>query len=78
MNTAKWITSGNRNDKANSLPPELFRKKLIVRNGLQQAKLTVSAMGIYEAAINGKKVGDAWFTPGYTHYESYVQLKPMM
>jgi len=75
MNTAKWITSGNRNDKANSLPPELFRKKLIVRNGLQQAKLTVSAMGIYEAAINGKKVGDAWFTPGYTHYESYVQLQ---
>lgn len=73
MLCGKWITSGNRNDKENLLPPELFRKNITVREGLTQAKLTVSAMGIYEAAINGEKVGDAWFAPGYTHYESYVQ-----
>lgn len=72
---SKWIGSDNQNDRKNSLPPELFRKELNIRTGLVRAELVVTAMGIYEAAINKKKVGNAWFAPGYTHYESYVQAQ---
>lgn len=71
----KWIGSGARNDRKNSLPPELFRKGVSVRSGLLRSELSVTAMGIYEACVNGHKVGNAWFTPGYTHYESYVQMQ---
>lgn len=68
-----WIGTLNKNDANNSLPPELFRKTLSIRSGLAEAKLAVSAMGIYKAKINGENVSDIWFAPGYTHYESYVQ-----
>ena len=70
-----WITSGKENDKNNLLPPELFRRKLTVKAELSHAELTATAMGIYEAAINGKKVSDCYFAPGYTHYESYIQAQ---
>lgn len=71
----KWIGSGKCNDRKNSLPPELFRKTVQIRSDLVWAELAVTSMGIYEAAVNGEKVGNAWFTPGYTHYESYVQYQ---
>ena len=70
-----WITSGKVNDRHNLLPPELFRKTLTVCGPLVSAHLKVSSMGIYEANINGEKVSDCYFAPGYTHYESYVQVQ---
>lgn len=70
---AEWITSNRINDKNNMLPPELFCKVIDVKGEVSSATLTISALGIYMAELNGKKVGDAFFTPGYTHYESYVQ-----
>lgn len=70
---AKWITSGKKNDRCNQLPPELFRKTFTIEKLPQTAALLVSALGIYEARLNGVRVGEDFFTPGYTHYPSYVQ-----
>lgn len=72
---AQWIGSGKKNDRKGALPPELFRKTFTVENIPDTAKLAVSALGIYEARINGRRVGEDFFTPGYTHYESYVQYE---
>lgn len=72
---AKWIGSGKKNDKRNTLPPELFRRTFIVDRLPEKAELSVSALGIYAASINGQRVGGDYFTPGYTHYESYVQCE---
>lgn len=33
-----------------------------------KAALTITALGLYEAELGGKKVGDLLFTPGYTYY----------
>ena len=33
-----------------------------------KATLTITALGLYEAELNGKKVGDILFAPGYTYY----------
>lgn len=49
-----WIGTLNKNDANNSLPPELFRKTLSIRSGLAEAKLAVSAMGIYKAKSTEK------------------------
>lgn len=70
---AKWITSGQKNDKNNALPPELFRKRFSVKEKPEHAALMISALGIYKAFLNGQPIGEDYFTPGYTHYESYVQ-----
>ena len=72
---AKWIGSGWKNDRKNTLPPELFRKAFTIETIPAKAELSVSALGIYEARLNGHRVGQDWFTPGYTHYESYVQYQ---
>ena len=72
---AKWITSGAKNDKHNGLPPELFKKSFSLETLPQKAELCISAMGIYDARINGKPVTDAYFLPGYTCYERYVPFE---
>jgi alpha-L-rhamnosidase len=71
----KWIWTGRQNDKKNSLPPELFQKTVAVQEKPVRAVLYASAMGIYEAELNGAKIGDSFFTPGYTHYQSYLQFQ---
>ena len=72
---SRWIGTDNKNDKRNTLAPELFRKSINISERPTKAELYVTSMGIYEASISGCKVGDAYFTPGYTHYESYLQYQ---
>ncbi|MCM1532378.1 MAG: glycoside hydrolase family 78 protein [Ruminococcus flavefaciens] len=71
----KWITSGKTNDKTCSLPPEIYRKKFTVANLPEKATLTVTALGIYEISVNGKKAGDYFFAPGYTNYKKHMQVQ---
>ncbi len=35
---------------------------------VKKAVLTSTALGVYEAELNGEKVGDQMFAPGYTYY----------
>jgi len=46
---------------------EVFEQR-IPAAGIKRAVLTITALGVYEAELNGKKVGDLLFTPGYTYY----------
>ena len=75
LQSAKWIGTGQKNNRHNSLPPELFHKSFHLKALPLRAVLRVSAMGIYAAEINGQRVGDCYFAPGYTHYESYMQVQ---
>ena len=50
---------------------EAFQQKLKSDN-VKKATLTITALGLYEAEINGKKVGDALFTPGFTYYPTHL------
>ena len=46
---------------------EVFEQS--IRAGqIKKAELVITALGLYEAEINGEKVGDALFTPGFTYY----------
>ena len=45
---------------------EVFQQRLKVNN-IKKATLSITALGLYEAEINGKKVGDALFAPGFTY-----------
>ena len=50
---------------------EAFQQNLKSDN-VKKATLTITALGLYEAEINGKKVGDALFTPGFTYYPTHL------
>ncbi|KAA0988882.1 alpha-L-rhamnosidase [Dyadobacter aurulentus] len=55
------------------LPPAPYlRKQILIKKGLKKARLYVTALGLYEFQINGKKTGDAFLTPGWTDYDKRV------
>jgi len=45
----------------------IFRQKLLAKD-VASAKLTMTAQGIYEVELNGNKLGEQLFAPGYTYY----------
>ncbi|MFY9932472.1 MAG: family 78 glycoside hydrolase catalytic domain [Streptosporangiaceae bacterium] len=42
---------------------------------VRAARLYVTALGLYEARLNGARVGDAFLTPGWTDYDRRVQYQ---
>ena len=58
-----------------SLPPQpspYLRKDFTRTKPSPQARLYVSALGLYEVHINGRKVGDQVLAPGWTEYTKRV------
>lgn len=53
----------------------LLRKGFEVKGGVKQARVYASALGIYELEINGSRVGDSYFTPGWTSYKHRLQVQ---
>jgi alpha-L-rhamnosidase len=50
-------------------PPRLLRREFTVPETPTRATLTVTALGLVECELNGERVGDEYFTPGWTDYE---------
>ncbi|EKJ73712.1 hypothetical protein FPSE_06106 [Fusarium pseudograminearum CS3096] len=48
--------------------PVYFRKDFAVPDSFESARLYITALGIYEAEINGKRVGDHVLAPGWQSY----------
>ncbi len=71
---AKWIEAGFAEDSINR-PAILFRNKFIVDKKIAAATLYITSHGIYEVQLNGKKVGDAYLTPGWTSYNKRLQYQ---
>ncbi|MCM2370988.1 family 78 glycoside hydrolase catalytic domain [Aporhodopirellula aestuarii] len=45
-----------------------YRKEFATRKKIARATIYSTALGIYELHLNGKRVGDALFAPGWTDY----------
>lgn len=66
---AKWITDSH--DKEFE-PAPLFRKEFRVPSKIVSARAYVSGTGYYEMFINGKRVGENFLDPGYTHFDKRI------
>jgi alpha-L-rhamnosidase len=53
-------------------PPRVLQKTFTTAAACKRALLYASALGLYEVELNGRKVGDAFFTPGWTDYDKRV------
>ncbi|CAG7915560.1 unnamed protein product [Penicillium olsonii] len=52
----------------------LFRKEFEFQSG-KKARLSITAQGVYEAEINGHRVGDHFMAPGWTAYDGRLQYQ---
>ena len=73
--TAMWITPSWEEDKTSSQPSPVLRKEFDVRGAVQSARAYVTSLGLYEMELNGKRVGDELFTPGWTSYKKRLQYQ---
>ncbi len=72
---ARWIEPDWEEDPATSNPCPYLRTTFALREQVVSARLYVSAHGLYEVSLNGQRVGDAYFTPGYTSYQYRLQYQ---
>ena len=74
---AQWITDGSYRftEKKVSPVPMVFRKTIQTKKPVAWARLYVTAMGIYELELDGKKLGNRYFAPGFTSYKTQLQYQ---
>ncbi len=53
-------------------PAPYLRRSFTLAGPVASARLHVTALGLYEARLNGQRVGDAFLTPGWTDYGQRV------
>lgn len=71
---AKWISGNYKVNKKRRYPADYFLKTFNVKD-VKKARLYITALGLYEAKINGKRVGDFVLAPGSTDYNKRVQYQ---
>ncbi len=77
--SADWITDVQYKftEKKVSPIPMLFRRDFSLSSSkkIKSARIYATALGMYEIEMNGKKVGDCYFAPGFTSYKTRLQYQ---
>ena len=73
--SARWV--GPPPTSADSLPSPspLLRRAFRVADHVRSARVYVTSLGLYELYLNGQRVGDQLFTPGWTSYHRRLQYQ---
>src|SRR3989339_617653 len=72
---AEWIEADLNEDVNNSNPCPMMRKEFMIGRKFKAARAYVTCHGLYGLQINGKKVGDQLFTPGWTSYHNILNYQ---
>ncbi len=72
---AQWIGARLVGGKYTAIPAPFLRKEIEVAKPVAKARLYASALGLYEVYLNGARVGEDVFTPGWTEYARRVQYQ---
>ena len=70
---ADWISAPRTDD----ITVSYFRKEFVIpgKGEISKATAYLSSKGLYEAILNGKRVGNAYLTPGWTSYNNRIQYQ---
>ena len=66
---AEWIAA----QKGDPCHP-VMKKSFTVKPGLNRARLYACGVGLFEASVNGQKLGEEYLKPGVTNYEARLQV----
>ena len=69
--TAKWVKPEN---EMGDIAP-VFAKEFVCTGEVKDARLFVTALGVYEASLNGERVGNFVLAPGWTSYYKRLQVQ---
>lgn len=72
---AKWIAGNYSVNRKKRYPVDCFLKELEIDGQVQRARLYITACGLYEARLDGEKIGDFCLAPGITDYRKRVQYQ---
>ncbi|WP_409340613.1 family 78 glycoside hydrolase catalytic domain [Paenibacillus sp. MBLB4367] len=70
---AEWIGAPAGSWGAESCP--LLRRAFRVNSPVKRARIYATGLGLYEMHLNGRRVGDSYFTPGWTSYKHRLQYQ---
>jgi alpha-L-rhamnosidase len=75
--TARFVTPSpmHGDDGAEPRPGSLLRRELTVTGPVDRARLYVTALGVYEVEINGRRVGDQVLAPGWSSYDHRLRYE---
>ena len=73
--TAQWIGPAPSASDSLPSPSPLLRRAFRVGGPVRSARLYVASHGLYEVHLNGRRVGDQLFTPGWTSYRHRLQYQ---
>ena len=73
--TTSWIEPGLQEDVTKTGPVPMLRREFKLRGGVRRARAYVTSRGLYEMHLNGRRVGDDLFTPGWTSYNKRLQYQ---
>ena len=72
----KWITDSTYSFPKKASPvPMVFKKEFGAKREVKKAWINATALGIYEIELNGDKVGEDYFAPGFTSYRHQIQYQ---
>lgn len=70
----KWISDAGYHFESPSSPiPMLFRRTFTVSKPVKQFRVLATAMGIYDLALDGERINQDYFAPGFTDYRAHLQ-----
>jgi alpha-L-rhamnosidase len=72
---ASWIEPALPDDPSQPGPSPLLRRTFKVTGAVDRARAYVTSHGLYELHLNGRRVGDELFTPGWTSYNKRLQYQ---
>ncbi|MFN0214931.1 MAG: family 78 glycoside hydrolase catalytic domain [Saprospiraceae bacterium] len=70
---AQWISVAE--PESAEQPSPMFRKEFATKKKISSATAYITAHGLYEAEINGQRVGNDYLTPGWTMYHKRLQYQ---
>ena len=73
--TAQWIGPPPNPSDSLPSPSPLLRRAFRIDDRVRSARLYVTSLGLYEVYLNGQRVGDQLFTPGWTSYRRRLQYQ---
>ena len=71
---AQWIGPPAAGDSSGA-PAPMFRREFAVNGRIRSARVYVTSRGLYELHLNGHRVSDDVFTPGWTSYQKRLQYQ---
>jgi len=72
---ARWIEAELEDDTSVSQPAHMLRTTFHVEGDVASARMYVTCHGLFEAELNGDRVGDHVLSPGWTAYDHRLQYE---